>query len=516
MDEWHLLEKILLKWEKGSLDVASTEKALDSLNEVNMPKLTRILCKEKPGEVDPRIALFGKLFTLFNQALDIGIRHEVISIFPEHCKDLARSGVYIPSSLTFSQNVISRYAANKQDSREAANSFEGLLVGVNEINEDLAKASALILSALIPQLHKTERSMLLKKIGTLPARLRKVALIPTLKKYCEIIDRAEESIRHQDYSVKSPCEVISVHSHKGGVGKTFVATALAVVLSEQKNRRVCLVDCDDEGPSLFNALPFQKKKPEDLMFFVDWFCSRISTISLEKISQISVNGNTIYCIPGSWLATDITRLDEKQHGKRPRGAIYTYGQYRIAELIKLLKKKLRFDFVILDTGPGLAHLALDVLMATLSLGGSQIFVMRPRMVDIGQFCIEWDWLYSIKKKGKSNVVINFTCPKHKDLVVDLENANQIVEQMKKSPQFQIFEQRLFGINEIESQVAKIVMNVWKEKAPIHVLSENEQLRFAENISISPQNRTVEVVLQDDEIRKVIEDIISELAKRVVE
>lgn len=513
MSDWKLLEKIVSKLEEGVPDANAIQEALDDLNTVKMSTLTRELCKDKSDEGDQRISLFSRLFRMVKHALEIGMRHTAIGFLPRHCKKLAEEGVFVPDALAFLQEILNRYAGNKDESREAAEAFEGLLAGVNKKNIDLAKASMLILSALIPRLHEIERTSLLKKIDELPARFRKKTLIPTLKKYCEIIDRAEKSITSEKCNVKYPWEVLSVHSHKGGVGKTLISTALAVELASQGNNRVCLVDCDDEGPSLFNMLPFQDKNIKDVMFFVDWFCSPIRKFPLEKIPEISVNGNTIHCIPGSFLAIDITRLDERQRGRRPQGALYTYGQYRIAQLIKQLKDDLKFDCVVLDTGPGMAHLALDVLMATLSVGGSQIFVMRPRTVDIAQFCTEWDWLYSLKRKGKSSVVINFTDPDRKNSSLDLADGEELAKQINKSPQFRIFNNRLFGSSGIKDQLTDIIVDIWDKKTTVHKLPENIKLRHAEDISKYPQNETVKVICKDDAITKLTRDILKALTNQ---
>src|SRR5690606_26774809 len=59
----------------------------------------------------------------------------------------------------------------------------------------------------------------------------------------------EKNVVHRDKPIRprrrsSRGHVITVFSTKGGVGKTFLSTNLAIALAKDKEKRVCLVDLD--------------------------------------------------------------------------------------------------------------------------------------------------------------------------------------------------------------------------------------------------------------------------------
>lgn len=507
MSDWKLLEEIVSAWQEAIPYPSALKKALDDLNKVGIHMLVNELCEDEFAEHDKHVLLFGKLLTMVRRAVEIDLRHPAIGRLANYCKKLTQAGRFYPDALNFFNELLKRYATTPDESKQAAIAFDGLLAGINKDNYDLTQASVLILSVLIPILSGDERNRLIEKIDALPEDFRKNPLVPVLKAFIETITRAEQAIKKHEQALDVyPPTVISVHSHKGGVGKTTIATAIAVELT-LKEKKVCLVDCDDEGPSLFNMLPFQHEPQKDVMFFVDWFDSDMKELPLEKIPKIPVEEKELYCIPGSFLSPDITRLDGMQRGERAKSANYLFCQDRITLLIKILGE-LGFQCVILDTGPGLAHLSMDVLMATLETGGSQVFVMRPRAVDISQFCIEWDWLYYLsKRKGKACIVINFTNPKPSEESIDLKNGEELSEQIIKSPQYKIYTERLIDYSGTESKLNDIIKDILRNLAPIRIWPENEFLRYAEDISISPQNRTVEIICKEDGLKKTINSII---------
>jgi len=50
--------------------------------------------------------------------------------------------------------------------------------------------------------------------------------------------------------------IITVHSYKGGTGKTLISANLAMIFAS-RGKNVCLLDLDFRAPSLFS--PFKNK-----------------------------------------------------------------------------------------------------------------------------------------------------------------------------------------------------------------------------------------------------------------
>jgi MinD-like ATPase involved in chromosome partitioning or flagellar assembly len=193
---------------------------------------------------------------------------------------------------------------------------------------------------------------------------------------------------HKLDSNKYPCPVISVHSGKGGVGKSVITLALAINLA-RKGKKVCIVDCDDEGPCLHFYIKVDPDKQKNCMFFSDWFCrkeyqktipqSLIQPMILPSSKKFPIK-HTIQVIPGSFHPADIDRLDKFQRGKRPSNGYYYENQKILRNLFSKLIVDEGFDFIIVDTSPGNAHLSYDVLMSVIGLGGAAVFATRPRPV----------------------------------------------------------------------------------------------------------------------------------------
>ncbi len=53
--------------------------------------------------------------------------------------------------------------------------------------------------------------------------------------------------------------VLTLHSYKGGTGKTFIATNLAAALASE-GKRVCLIDFDLRAPSLAKVFGAEGRK----------------------------------------------------------------------------------------------------------------------------------------------------------------------------------------------------------------------------------------------------------------
>ncbi|MCG2775879.1 MAG: AAA family ATPase [Desulfobacterales bacterium] len=320
----------------------------------------------------------------------------------------------------------------------------------------------------MPSLTPSERQRFIKAVKKLPTKLFPDIFTPSLEHYDKIVTKAEKAISKRRLKLNKPWSVISVHSHKGGVGKTTMAIALAAELAKAK-KRVCLVDCDDEGPSLYQSFQIADKKHINVLFLIDWFRANANHIPSGLIQRISIIQNkqkklSLSCIPSSFIDIDIGLLDELQHGERVRDGNYTSVQNLLEKLIQILIKEKKFDCVVIDNGPGLAHFALDVLMATLGVGGSNVFVLRPRVTDICQLCIDYDWLWFLRKKeeqlGRNAVVFNaVSTTMEGDRTIDLTNGQEIADQLEEWPQFDVYTDRYFSYYSARSRLSEHIKEI---------------------------------------------------------
>ncbi len=170
----------------------------------------------------------------------------------------------------------------------------------------------------------------------------------------EIRKKAEERKNMIDENLKGVKNIIMVMSGKGGVGKSTVASNLALVLAERGNK-VGLLDIDIHGPNL------------PLMLGVDK--ERMKPSSGNRIEPVQVTDNLKLASMGFLLA------DEKQ-------AVIWRGPLKM-KVIQQFLGDIQWgilDWLIVDAPPGTGDEPLS--MAQLVPATSAVIVTTPQKVSI--------------------------------------------------------------------------------------------------------------------------------------
>jgi len=150
---------------------------------------------------------------------------------------------------------------------------------------------------------------------------------------------------------------VTIHSFKGGTGKTFIALNLSYLLS--KENKVCLIDFDFRAPSLH--VFFGKDGVKYVNELLDGF-----TNLKGYLIEISENLSVMLASPNPEDIKKEIRKDER-------------GEMRVLENLIRLKSELKdFDYVILDTAPGLSYRSLNALLVSDLI----LFVARADKLDI--------------------------------------------------------------------------------------------------------------------------------------
>ncbi|MEP6986268.1 MAG: ParA family protein [Chloroflexota bacterium] len=138
-------------------------------------------------------------------------------------------------------------------------------------------------------------------------------------------------------------QILAVANQKGGVGKTTTVLNLGLVLAS-RGKRVLLVDLDPQASlTVFMGYdPYRLKRSSySLLMYPE--------ISLVRVMQTF--GSLIALVPGSVdLATAAIRMVQEQH---PLGRLRTV----------LRETQFTFDYVVIDTPPGLNVLTVSALIA---------------------------------------------------------------------------------------------------------------------------------------------------------
>lgn len=168
--------------------------------------------------------------------------------------------------------------------------------------------------------------------------------------------------------------VIGIASGKGGVGKTTVATNLALALRSY-GKKVLVVDCNLSTPHLSYYMGATNYK---------YTLNDALSGKVDIISAISLKDGVKY-IPASLEIRDIVGIDPTS----------------IKKQMKKLKNE-NFDFVILDSAPGLGREALSVMHAADEI----IFVATPFAPVVNDVIRSSEVLKSFKGAKSVGIVMN--------------------------------------------------------------------------------------------------------------
>jgi len=144
------------------------------------------------------------------------------------------------------------------------------------------------------------------------------------------------------------------HSYKGGTGKTFLSTNLAVLYA-QRGKTVCLLDFDFRAPSINAFFNFEKAE-FTLNEVLDGDC-QIGEAIVNTTEDISQPGRLYvgFADPSTEAISAITAKERKWQMKALR-VINTSKQ--------ALSEKFKIDYLIFDTSPGFQYSSVNALLSS--------------------------------------------------------------------------------------------------------------------------------------------------------
>ncbi len=184
--------------------------------------------------------------------------------------------------------------------------------------------------------------------------------------------------------------IIGIVSGKGGVGKTTVAANLAIALSKL-NKKVLVIDCNISTPHLAYYLGLKE------------YSATLNNVLREEISPIyaPVFCNEVMLIPSSEEIKDLINVDI---GK-------------LKGVVEELERFGNYDYIILDSAPGLGREALSVLEVAREI----IFVTTPTIPTVSDVtrCAELT-----SKLGNKRFYIILNMVRGKDYELNYESAEE--------------------------------------------------------------------------------------------
>lgn len=161
-------------------------------------------------------------------------------------------------------------------------------------------------------------------------------------------------------------QIISVHSYRGGTGKSNTTANIAALLA-CNGRRVGVVDTDIQSPGINILFGLNESEMRHCLNDYLWGVCQIKETAHDVTSRLGAqSAGQVFLIPSSMKAGDIARVLREG---------YDVGVLRdgFQELIKAL----RLDVLMIDTHPGLN----EETLLSIAISDTLLIVLRPDQQD---------------------------------------------------------------------------------------------------------------------------------------
>ena len=148
-------------------------------------------------------------------------------------------------------------------------------------------------------------------------------------------------------------KIVAFHSYKGGTGKTLFSINLATMYAS-KGKKVCLFDLDFRAPSLHTAF-----KTDGIEYWLNDYLNGICEVEKVMIDLSQSHARRGELSVG--LANPSTEAIREMSAKDRKWEMKALG--RLLSLKTTLLNDMEFDYVILDTSPGLQYSSINAIVS---------------------------------------------------------------------------------------------------------------------------------------------------------
>ncbi len=161
-------------------------------------------------------------------------------------------------------------------------------------------------------------------------------------------------------------KIISIHSFRGGTGKSNIVANIAAVLA-RAGKRVGVIDTDIQSPGIHVIFGFNAEKMTHSLDDYLWGLCEIQETCYDVASALGagVKGR-VYLIPSSIKPNDITRILKEG-----------YDVTRLHDGLQTLTKALNLDALLVDTHPGLN----EETLLSIAIADKLVVLLRPDQQD---------------------------------------------------------------------------------------------------------------------------------------
>jgi len=161
-------------------------------------------------------------------------------------------------------------------------------------------------------------------------------------------------------------KVVSVHSYRGGTGKSNFTANLATTVAFQGNR-VGVVDTDVPSPGIHNLFCLEPEQMGETLNNYLWGEAAIEEAAYDVSANVGLSDNgKLYLVPSSVKADDIARILKDG-----------YDVKLMNDGFRSLVKALQLDYLFIDTHPGLSK----ETFLSIAISHVLILILRPDKQD---------------------------------------------------------------------------------------------------------------------------------------
>ncbi|MBE9141017.1 MinD/ParA family protein [Nodosilinea sp. LEGE 07088] len=161
-------------------------------------------------------------------------------------------------------------------------------------------------------------------------------------------------------------KVISVHSYRGGTGKSNLTANLATTVAQQ-GYRVGVVDTDLPSPGIHNIFDLEPEVMTKTLNSYLWGEADLADGAYDVGRNLNLGkGGTLFLVPSSCKADDIARILKDGYDVR-----------LLNDGFRQLVKTLELDYLFIDTHPGLSK----ETFLTIAISHCLLLIVRPDKQD---------------------------------------------------------------------------------------------------------------------------------------
>ncbi len=165
-------------------------------------------------------------------------------------------------------------------------------------------------------------------------------------------------------------KIVSVHSFRGGTGKSNVTANLATVIAGA-GKRVGVIDTDIQSPGIHVLFGIDEENMDKSLNDYLWGKCAIEQAAYDvsrvlKTAAGEMPSGTIYLIPASLRAGEIARVLREG-----------YDVNLLNDGFRELVRKLQLDYLFIDTHPGLN----EETLLSITISDVLLIIMRPDRQD---------------------------------------------------------------------------------------------------------------------------------------